>query len=785
MKELLNYANLNDMEFEELCKDVMSKKLNVQLRIFGKGRDGGIDLTDDTQTNNIVVQVKHYVESSTTQLVSNIKKELDKVNKLKPNQYYICCSKELTANNIKEIYKTFSKYMESDKNIVTIKEIQDFLVEEENIDILKKHYKLWISPTTILKDMHTQHISIDSKVLLKDIEKKIKYFVPTKAYTEALKYLENNKTIFLTGEPGVGKTITSEMLTLHFAKLGYRIRYTTSVTDISGLKKSLTDNTDVKEVVLLDDCFGQAYFEMKQTQTTELVSLIKYIDALSNKKLILNSRVTIYQEALQSSSELVESFYNGCLKLSVIYMNKISIIDKAKILYNHLFFNEINKEYLKELIKYKNYYKIIKHKNYNPRIIEFISKKINLKDIQAVEYFEFIMEKLNNPNAIWENEYTKNLETVDRILLTTIYSLTNTIMDYEYIKKIFEIRIKTMNTIDKTLNNFEESLLRLQDSFIQIIDNDNEKTLGMINPSINDYLDNRRKSSNIEYDEIINNSVSVYQLKRLLQEDEFEAKINSLFENENILNFIFKDNFERNIYIVYYVSKNNIKNKVYKEFVIEFLEKFKCDFYYTREYHNDKYSILLNLLKFEIYEFYELNNFFDNWSNTLNIVWKLDVFEQIEFWSKIYEFIEKDDDKVESITKMIFDEIESYCGDVDYWEYENESLLAQYVQDQTYDANYINAFHTGAVVEMLDEEIKNQVRERFDEVLSLLPNDFDKSKFNEAMKYIMVHGIDNAVENFLEIDYDDYADYHYEEYRMEQMDSSYENEIEIIFDRFK
>ena len=44
---MLNFSNLNDVEFEYLCKDVMSRMLDVKLHRFGRGRDGGIDLTDD------------------------------------------------------------------------------------------------------------------------------------------------------------------------------------------------------------------------------------------------------------------------------------------------------------------------------------------------------------------------------------------------------------------------------------------------------------------------------------------------------------------------------------------------------------------------------------------------------------------------------------------------------------------------------------------------------------------------------------------------------------------
>ncbi len=94
----------------------MSKKLKKDLRKFAPGKDGGIDLVDDLDTKNIIVQVKHYTKTSNSGLINSLKKELPKVKKLNPSQYYICCSRELTPDNISEIYDVFKDYIESTKN---------------------------------------------------------------------------------------------------------------------------------------------------------------------------------------------------------------------------------------------------------------------------------------------------------------------------------------------------------------------------------------------------------------------------------------------------------------------------------------------------------------------------------------------------------------------------------------------------------------------------------------------------------------------------------------------
>lgn len=211
---MLNYANLSDVEFEYLCQDIMQKKLNISLRRFAQGKDGGIDLTDDVLQTNIIVQVKHYNLSSIDALIRSLKKEKEKIKIHKPKQYYICCSKNLTPENIKELFANFSEYMSSDKNILTLNEIEDFLQSPENQDVLNKHYKLWIDSVGILQQTQNTDIFIDCEVLLSNIEKEKRFFVKTQAFEQATKCLDKNKTLFITGNPGVGKTTTSKMLVL-------------------------------------------------------------------------------------------------------------------------------------------------------------------------------------------------------------------------------------------------------------------------------------------------------------------------------------------------------------------------------------------------------------------------------------------------------------------------------------------------------------------------------------------------------------------------------------------
>ncbi len=101
---MYNYSNLSDFEFEILCRDIMQKKLGIKLYTFQKGRDGGIDITDDPKNKKVIIQVKHYINSKYSDLLGTLKKEVQKVKELQPEKYYICCALNLTAKNKRELY---------------------------------------------------------------------------------------------------------------------------------------------------------------------------------------------------------------------------------------------------------------------------------------------------------------------------------------------------------------------------------------------------------------------------------------------------------------------------------------------------------------------------------------------------------------------------------------------------------------------------------------------------------------------------------------------------------
>ncbi|MEA5093372.1 MAG: hypothetical protein VB128_00305 [Sedimentibacter saalensis] len=170
---MLEYGNLSSIEFEYLCQDVISRILGIRFIRFAPGKDGGIDL--QSYDRKYIVQIKHYYNSSFSDLYKSLKKEKDKLKRLSLEDYYVCVSKKLTPNNRTKIFNLFSTYMSTEKNIIDISEIDDIICDPANIDILRKHFKLWLSSSNILNELYNQGIFIDSETLLNDVKQELPY----------------------------------------------------------------------------------------------------------------------------------------------------------------------------------------------------------------------------------------------------------------------------------------------------------------------------------------------------------------------------------------------------------------------------------------------------------------------------------------------------------------------------------------------------------------------------------------------------------------------------------
>ena len=755
---MYNYSNLSDFEFEILCRDIMQKKLGIKLYTFQKGRDGGIDITDDPKNKKVIIQVKHYINSKYSDLLGTLKKEVQKVKELQPEKYYICCALNLTAKNKRELYDMFSDYMESANDIMSLIDIDDFLECPENMDIVRKHYKLWLESTEILGEVFNQNVFIDCESLLYNIEEESRRFVETSCYYECLDILEKEKMLLLLGMPGTGKTVTTKMLAIYYASKGYRIRYTTN-GDISDIKNAISTQKDLPEIILLDDCLGQHYFRMKETQGNELLSLVKYVACHKNKKLIMNSRVTIFQQAKERVIEFRQFAEDEKFKIKILDMGKLSLSDKGRIFHNHIYFKGLPADYYQDILKDFHYREIVKHNNYTPRIMEFVTREYNFKKVSSGHYYEYVLRCLDNPTEIWQDEFSEKLQQEDRVFLTTLYSLTDTSIDENVVKRAFNYRLSNNTIADTSRNIWEDVLKRLEGAFIQIIEKNGKKEIGAINPSVNDFLREYLQKNDIEREYIRKNATEYEQIKR-----GFSENMEDIIRAGQANLYHYANQNEEMYVILTYVCRLDVFHDNYKYVVERFFQTLPYGFF---EGMMGRCEILIRLLLDKFDTFYHTYDCLDD-SSLMEFFWSLNLDE----FQTFIELAEKYDIDFfyakyrDLLVETLEDAILAYMEDVDADDYYGDYDVGDLLKHNMRYNGYYEELDKQSVVNNVCEWIKEDVEKEVSEMIENLPQDIlDKIKISKSNVKVDKSDVEEYIESYLEpseLEYDHHEmDYGY------------------------
>jgi len=753
---MFDLSNLNDYEFEILCRDIMSEILSMKLYTFPRGIDGGIDICDKNEPHKIVIQVKHYVNSSYSQLKSSLKNEIPKVKKINPKKYYVCTSKSLTLKNKKEILSLFSGYMKDISFILDENVINTFLERPESKDIIFKNYKLWLSATNVLNIINNQNVFIDCAELMIDIQNKVNIFVETNAYNIALNRLSKDNVIIITGAPGVGKSTISKMILLYYISKGYDVRYVTN-NDIVDIKKTISQDLNKKEVIFFDDFLGQHYMNLKDSLPNELKSLISFIEKSKHKKVIMNSRIIILNEAIRKSISLREFIEEHRDNKYLLDLNEMSKYEKAKILYNHLYFCGLPKEHFTCIKKNKNYLKIVEHKNYNPRIIEYVTSKYNYDQIDASNYMDYIMSKLSNPEDVWDDEFRNRIESEDRILMNTLYSLTDGMINSHILEEAFNNRIICGMTKDTSINQYKNVMCRLTSSLLKRIKYEGDINISVINPSVNDYLRESIANNIPEQIKIIDNAAYFEQVLKVILSKRAEQHFIEKMYNDDLL----KMKTLKNSSYFYYI-KCIVNYEIYDERlnrIIELaVEKSYINLHFSTQ---EEYgSLIKSLITSEYYSYYGLEKIFLVTNKLANIIKQLrleDISFIVEFLNNNYNLEEKEDLLEafhDTLVKKIIDKVSDMASDNLYdstnriIEKADSSDIEDFLNDSSdYLENMVVDEIGDTIYDLINDEISD-----INEIVGLDLNDFDISDISCSLD------ISGSLESALserEYDYDD------------------------------
>lgn len=512
-----NFNILSPIEFEELCKDIISDKLKMEFKTFKIGKDGGVDLRN--RENGIICQCKHIKKFS--DLKSSLKKEIDKIKSIKGlKKYYLMVSTELTPKNEDEILELMKDYLKSSEQLISIKELESILEHEEKLEILKKHSKLWLTSYRVLEMFQNKFMDFQVSTIYNEIKNEINYFVETKIFRDCLEKIKRERILIITGSPGVGKTINSNMVVVRMLSDNPNLKIKTIAgSNYEELIKSL--DKDDEELIILDDFLGQSYLEKTTSDIDNIILIINYVLRNSKKFLLLNSRLYVISQTKNENEKISRILDSLETNKYIINMDGISLLERTKILYNLHYFNNVPYDYFEELRKkdlfYYRFENIVKHRNYNTRIIEYCVLNYRQDMIKKEKYYEYIIDNLTNPSKVWKVQFGK-LSKEEISYLHIMYSISSSDVSNNILRECYDNVTKTRN-YDTEKNSFITISERMTNSIIKQKLINNDIVLNVINPSINDYILNDLRKNPVELEKMIKESIYLDQIKNIVKLD--------------------------------------------------------------------------------------------------------------------------------------------------------------------------------------------------------------------------------------------------------------------------
>lgn len=469
---------LSPLDFELLARDLIQAEFGVFLESFGPGRDSGIDFRFAEGSGATIVQVKHYLESGYRKLVAAAKKELPKVKKLGPSRYILVTSLPLSPNQKVELVQAMPGAPLQMTDILSREDIDNLLGRHPKV--LRQHLKLWLANTETLERIVRAGIYNRTDAELEVVKGRISRYVQNKSIAEAENILEKRGSLIISGHPGVGKTTLMRMLMCLHLEQGWQVFV---VEDMKEAMEVFTAGE--KRLVVFDDFLGQVSLSTDTVRDVDR-SLHRFLDRAQQQKdlrFILTTRDYLLSQAQQQSDRLNSSAVNAAeLVLNVgAYTRSI----RSQIVFNHIYFSDLTTTEKMGLLDEGYYLKVIDHRNFSPRIIDFITSASYLA-LQSESVRDVASRVLANPAILWKTPYEEHLSVDSQRVLQALFFSTigRTVDDLEasFGRICAGFSLKVEEVIEPL--RFRRAIKPLEGSMIAI----SRRRAEFNNPGIKDFL---------------------------------------------------------------------------------------------------------------------------------------------------------------------------------------------------------------------------------------------------------------------------------------------------------
>ncbi|MBS1020099.1 ATP-binding protein [Gluconobacter cerinus] len=475
-----SFTSLSPADFEDLARDLLGEELACRFEGFGPGPDGGVDGRHAKSGATTILQAKHLRMSGFAALARQMRSARPSINQIQPDKYILVTSVSLTPANKKVLADSIGPSLNNASDILGFEDLNSLLRKHDNV--AKSHVKLWLSDTAILERVLQSGSHNFNAVTRAEITAKLNVYAENPSFGQGRKVLESQRILIISGLGGVGKTTLAEMLAYAYIGEDWDLVAIRSLDD--GFARI---NDSRRQVFFFDDFLGRIALDERalSTQDTELGRFIARVRRTPTARFILTTRAPVFQHAKLVSDVLADQ------RLDVAqYLLDVSIYTRrirARILYNHLVVAGVPIEHIRALYDTETIKKIIDHKCYNPRIVEWMTDASHIEDVAAEDYPEIFINKLNDPESIWDKQFQNHIPRRCQHLLFSLYFGSQYGAEIEDIQEIFEglhpILCQKFG-IAWNAKDFESSVKVLEGGFIAVANG----RISFINPSVRDYL---------------------------------------------------------------------------------------------------------------------------------------------------------------------------------------------------------------------------------------------------------------------------------------------------------
>ena len=481
-----SFAAFSDHDFEFFVADLLGEIEGTRYEVFARGADKGIDLRRFSNTGSPdVVQCKRYVDSTFSHLKAAAKREAAVIGSFRPrvSSYRLVTTLSLTIANKAELAEILSDHVAGPQDILGAEDLETMLDQNEHVE--RRHPKLWLAGGVQLQTILNNGTYQRSTQLLEETKNMLPRYVETRAFYAARERLYKDRVLIIAGSPGLGKTTLARMLLADAALEGYEL------ISISADAQEAFDvlRPSKRQSFYYDDFLGTTFLQhpLLKNEDGRIAQLVRTVANSDTSLFLMTTREYILKQALDTYELLTREGVDA--RRFLLELSDYTQLDRARIFYNHIWSSgQLNRRAKDSLLNGRAYELILRHHNYNPRLIEHITGcgSHQLSDSDLDDYLSFALEVLDDPTQIWRHAFEHQLDAAQRGLLIVLATMQSQVLisDLESAFRSYA----TASKIEMQGRLFARTLKVLDDSFISIYHEGGNTLIKLANPSIVDFV---------------------------------------------------------------------------------------------------------------------------------------------------------------------------------------------------------------------------------------------------------------------------------------------------------